>query len=401
MDEMIGKWKRPETPVMFFFIVRLILFLSLPISGIRSYGDFWNFYNLASLGRPFRDLWVEFPPLFPHFSRLIYLMVEGRQASYEYLFAFLLTLVQGGNILLVWKIARKLYDRESAANRTWIYAFGLVGLFYGWTYFDPLAVLFTLLGIYFLLLGQEIGAGAAIALGILTKWFSALLLPAAWKSRSLKRFLAAAGIVLLLVGGVWGALFIQDAHMTRASLLSQGVKGSWESIWALLDGNIKTGNFGASIDHRDPASILAVHTKPAVVPPWLSLIILGGWGLAILLKTKIEEPAQMLGASGFTMVVFFLWSPGYSPQWILYILPFIFLLFPMRESILFGLAMILIHLLEWPLLLSRGMFWSLWGVVPLRTMLVILAGVRFFQVMKGRMPMQTRAHQNTDSHQEG
>ena len=43
---------------LLFLFARLIMIISIPIEGLKSYGDFWNFYNLASLGRPFLDLWV-------------------------------------------------------------------------------------------------------------------------------------------------------------------------------------------------------------------------------------------------------------------------------------------------------------------------------------------------------
>jgi hypothetical protein len=59
---------------------------------------------------------------------------------------------------------------------------------------------------------------------------------------------------------------------------------------------------------------------------------------------------------------------------VLYFLPFILLLLPERRAVLITLLFVLISLLEWPLLLSRGMFWGLYLTVPLRTLLIALLG---------------------------
>ena len=46
---------------------------------------------------------------------------------------------------------------------------------------------------------------------------------------------------------------------------------------------------------------------------------------------------------------------------------------------LFAALLILINLLEWPLLLSRGMFWGLYLTVPLRTALIALLGYDYWR----------------------
>ena len=61
----------------------------------------------------------------------------------------------------------------------------------------------------------------------------------------------------------------------------------------------------------------------------------------------------------------------------LYLLPLILLALPRRFAALMAFTLILINLLEWPLLLSRGLFWSLWVIVPLRTALIGLLALAF------------------------
>jgi hypothetical protein len=167
-----------------FFLGRMILILTLPLEGLRSYGDYWNYFHIAGLGTPFIDLWVEFPPIFPFLSRFLYLLVGGSQHSYEYLLAVLFSFVQAGNLYLFQAIARKQYSIEETKKRTLIYIFIIISLFYGWAYFDSLVVFTLLLGVYWILDKKDIKAGIVLGIGGLIKWFPILALAAAWKWRT-------------------------------------------------------------------------------------------------------------------------------------------------------------------------------------------------------------------------
>jgi hypothetical protein len=364
-----------------FLVIRSILFLSLPLEGVRGYGDYWNFYHIADLGWPFFDHWVEFPPIYPFLSRLVYLFAGGRQHAYEYLLAFLLTGIQAGNIYLVGKIADVMYAREESQTRIWIYLVMLVGLFYGWTYFEPLAVMTFLLGIYWFLAGKDVMAVVILGAGGLIKWFSMLAIPAIWKQRPMKKALKLTLITLSILVLIWGGLYLLSPDMTRASLVSQWNKGSWETIWALMDGNLRTGNFGGQIDRRLPQTASQTAANPSVIPSWLTLIIFGGVGFWVFMSAEIKTEKRFLSFIGLTFVIFFLWSPGYSPQWVLYLLPLMILLLPWERIILFSLTMVLVHILEWPVLLSRGWFGSLWAIIPLRTILYIVLGIMFWEII--------------------
>ena len=69
-------------PAAVFFIVRLALFLSLPLEGLAGYGDLAHFHGWAELdGWPFLSYWMEFPPLFPFLGEAIHALnmtAEGR-----------------------------------------------------------------------------------------------------------------------------------------------------------------------------------------------------------------------------------------------------------------------------------------------------------------------------------
>lgn len=367
-------------PSLLFLIARLIMVVSIPLEGMKSYGDFRNFYQLAATGRPFLDLWLEFPPLFPVLSRGIYLMVGGREHSYTYALIVIFSILQAANIFFFQKIASNINTEKEAINRTFVYAFFLVGLFYGWAYFDSLAVFFLLFGIYLITINKSRSAGLVIGIGGLVKWFPLLILPAAWKWLGTKKALIAVIIALVVIGVGWGLLFGISPEFTKASLIAQGAKGSWETVWALIDGNLSTGNFSPEINRTIPASASISTGNPPVIPSWLSLLVIGGVGFLVFRKSTIDSAVKLVGFSGFTLVMFFLWSPGYSPQWTLYLLPLVILCFDNSRSRLLALVLVLTNLLEWPILLSRGWFQFLDEVVLLRTAIFFLLALLFGQV---------------------
>ena len=108
-------------------------------------------------------------------------------------------------------------------------------------------------------------------LGALVKWFPIFGLAALARrdGRFAWRPLVAGGLV---VAAGWGVLLLASPDYTLASLRSQFAKGSWETVWALLDGNLGTGNFGAKEERYDPAAALEPQGNPPVVPPLLALI---------------------------------------------------------------------------------------------------------------------------------
>jgi hypothetical protein len=384
-------WKMPALfwPAL-FIAARLIILLSLPWKAISAYGDYWNFFNQSSLGMPYLHFWTEFPPIFPFLSKLIFELVDGRESAYSYALAFVISLFQAGSIAVFFNLEKKINPDQNGLPRVWVYFALVIGLFYSWSYFDPIAVFFLLLGIALILDRKDELAAVSIAAGVLTKWFPLLVIPVLWKTRPIKEAFRITIFVIGIVILVWGALYLINPEMTGASLVSQVNKGSWETIWALFDNNIRTGNFGAVIN-RQIANTAKISTgNPSLIPSWLTLLVMGGLGLGLLLRSKNQSASWIVSFVGFSIVLFFLWSPGYSPQWVLYLLPFILLCLPEREAYLLGASLVLVNLLEWPVLLSRGYFWSLYFLIPIRTLMMILLGVRLYQRSIGTIDLIER-----------
>jgi len=365
---------------LYFLTFRLILFASLPYEIIPGYGDYWNFFKQAGLGFPFLDFWTEFPPVFPIISRAVYSLAGGREHTYAYLLAIFFTILQAACIWLLLSIIRIVWPQEDPERRGWLYLLLTAGLFYTWGYFDTLAVFFMLLGINYILLKKDIWVMVVLALGTLTKWFPVLLLVSIWKIRKPKKALVISLVTLVFVAAAWFTLFVANGDYTKASILSQLNKGSWETVWALIDGNLTTGNFNPEINRTIASSTSIITGNPPVIPTWLSLLVIGGIGFFVFWKSSLDTALKVVGFVGFTLVMFFLWSPGYSPQWILYLLPFVLLCFKNNRSRLLSLVLILVNLLEWPILMSRGKFQFLEEIILLRTAIFILLALLFAQI---------------------
>jgi hypothetical protein len=199
--------------------------------------------------------------------------------------------------------------------------------------------------------------------------------------------------VAAVVALVIGPFFIASPRFTFASLLAQVSKSSWETVWALLDGNLGTGNFGPIADHFDPALATAPLGNPPRIPTWLTLAAFGLLYAYLFFdrgprtedrrpERTVLGPRSSVAFTGLTWCIFLLWSRGWSPQWQMLILPFILLALPLQRAVLFSLVLGFVNFLEWPVLLSRGWFWSLWLTVPLRTLLIVLLAVEFYRVWR-------------------
>lgn len=379
----------PWVLVPLLVLGRMLAYLSMTLDGLRGYGDFLHFFQLAALpGWPYFNYWSEFPPVFPFLSAFLYRLAGAQEHVYDYLLIFILLFADAGSLYLFIKLSRRLYGNETdSLVRSLAYCVFLLSLAYSWWYFDPLAVFAMLLGISLLLENKRLLSGLAFGFGLLIKFFPALGLIIAWRSLPWKKALWITGLTLGLGILVYGGLWLASPRFTIASLQSQGSKGSWETVWALVDGNLATGLFGPEVERLDPALAGVGRGNPARIPAWITLIVLGGIGLWGFFRARRDNDLQQLALLGWCWSLFLLWSPGWSPQWLLYLLPLILLVLPERRVFLVALPLVLINLVEWPLLLSRGMFWGLYLTVPMRTLLLILVASLFYTEMTRKVTL--------------
>ena len=375
---------RLPLPVGLLLLVRVMLLMSTTPETLRGFGDLPHFWGWTSLaGLPYIHYWVEFPPVFPYLSELLGWLAGGQEHVYDTLLVAVLALADAGSLAAFLRIAEKVGIESGGEWRAWSYFAFLAALPYTWWYFDPLAVLALLLAIEVVLEERSVRGGLLVGLGILLKLFPALILPAVWRRYPWRKALmmsAAAGLAATIV---YGGLFLVSPRQTAASLVVQANKGSWETVWALVDGNLMTGNVVSQPAERlDPAAASLSHRSTAVIPTWLTLLVFGGLGLAAFFTSRVTDGRGLIAFAGLTFALFLSWSPGWSPQWVLYLLPVILLCLPKPRALLLAVALVLTNLLEWPVLLSRWRFDGLWLTAPVRALLLLLLAWSCYEVVR-------------------
>ncbi len=366
-------------PAAALIVFRLLLMAALPYEALFAYGDYQHFFNLAEFARngaggwPLVGHWVEFPPLFPYLSLAIHALTGGSSHLYSYALALLMTACDAANVLLLIRVGEKLsLGPAGARSAGLIYAAFLAVPAFGWWTFEPLAVLWMLLALDALLAGRAPRAGIAVGLGVLTKVIPGIVLPIAWRLWPWRKAALTTAVAAAIVAAGLAPFFLIRPEMAAASVRSQASKGSWETVWALLDGNHGTGIFGPLRERLDPAMASTPRGNPARVPHWIPSVLAAAIGLWMLFRAGDREKMRIATLLAFLLCLLFLWARGWSPQWLAYLAPLLLLSLPLRLALGFGLNLVAVSLLEWPVLLSRGAFDLLWVPVVIRTVLMLL-----------------------------
>ena len=327
--------------------------------GVGAQGDRAYHFALSALSAdgklPFRDWWSEFPPVWPFLTTAVY-QFEGANANYSgwsMLLGLIMVAFDTGNLILIRKIGTRLHGAGTGMSLAWIYAVLFAPLAFLWWNFETLVAFWLLLGLWWLLDHREVRSAVAVALGALTKFTPALLFGAVFRFRSLPaalRYVAIAGGLFVLA---YIPLLMQNTAMTLPSLTAQFGKSSYETVWALIDGNYRTGNFGDVASHFDPAQALTQTGNPAVVPGWLRLVAAVAVGLFVYARTRRFDDRGLVAFVAVTLLIFFLQAQGWSPQWLVQIIPLVLLALPNRNTVMVVVLLSLVTFAEYPFLFIR------------------------------------------------
>jgi hypothetical protein len=342
-----------------FRLVLLVVFQPLMINGIErgitAGGDFRTYFLIASLsdegGLPLRDWWSEFPPLWSYLSVLVYKLTPNFTA-FSMVLAALFLLADTGNLVIIRRIGAILHGEETGIALAWIYALLLAPLVFVFWTFESLVAFCLLSGIWLLIEKCDRWLPLPIIIGILLKFIPALMLGAVWRYRAYRQAFAQTMLVLGIVALVYLSFFVQNAGMTLPSLMAQFNKASYQTVWALIDGNYRTGNFGALTERFDPARAYVLQGNPPRVPGWLRLGLALAIGLLVFFRTRRFDHTGLVAFAGIALLLFFLQSQGWSPQWLVQLIPLVLLCFPTRTGVLVIVVITLASFFEYPLLFS-------------------------------------------------
>ena len=326
--------------------------------GLTAGGDFFTYFQLGSFSGqgllPFRDWWSEFPPI-PSFLNVLVFQLAGRSGynGFGLTFGILMMLFDIGNLLLVRRIGTRLHGAATGMALAWIYALTLAPLVLIWWDFEPLVAFFLLWSLALLIERREARSAVIAAVGALTKFTPALILGAVWRFRGQQVALRYSLITVGIFALVYALLFAQNSAMTLPSLTAQFNKASYQTVWALIDGNYATGNFGAPQERLDPANAYRLEGKPSVIPGIARLGAAALVGLFVFWRTRRFDERGLVAFVSITLLLFFVQAQGWSPQWLAQIAPLILLCFPTRDGVTAVVLLSVVTFAEYPFLFIR------------------------------------------------
>jgi len=351
--------------VILFVSLRLILLLAYtPMivdaleRGVSAGGDFATYFQLGALSEqgllPFRDWWSEFPPIPSILDTMIY-QLGGRSSytGFAALFGLLMLGCECGNLSLVRSIGRRIHGPAQGTGLAWIYALLGAPLVLMWWSFEPLVAFVLLLAVHQFLIRRVRRAALIVGFGTLVKFTPVVALAAAVRFRAARSALFSCLIAAAVFFGVYLLLGLQNISMTAPSLTAQFSKASYQSVWALIDGNYRTGNFGPIEERFDPRLAAELQGNPARIPGVVRLAAAALIGAFVFAQVRRFDDAGFVQFTAIALLIFFLQSQGWSPQWLCQIVPLLLLCFPTRDGIMGITILSLIVFAEYPFLWVR------------------------------------------------
>lgn len=313
--------------LILFLTSRLMMLLAFPIDSVIVYGDYQHYFNVAGLSQvggcafatgatapcfPYLNYWYEFPPIFAYLNIGVFYLAGGQFKNYVVLLGFVLLIAEAGNLILLYRLAGTLYGPVRAINTAWIYTALFVPIFFWLGNFDALTTFFILLALYALIQSKSKLLALALGLGTMVKFLPVLLLATVWRMKGLKPMLGYAAATVLISLVIFAPFALINPEQTLASLRAQAGKSSYQTVWAIIDGNDTTGNFGPLIDHFDSAKAGQPVNNPARIPTWLTIIPFGLLGLYVFTRPRTLSDVNLDAVifTTLTFVIFFLWSQG-------------------------------------------------------------------------------------------
>jgi len=389
---MIERWKRRVTLLTcehHDFVMLLILFVAFRVMTVlffqpggyfRAYSDFTFYMGSASVTNegyyPFIDFWLEYPPLFPWlftaFYRLSLLLPkpEDPRLWFYSLVGLTLVLFEAGNLILVYTIGRRVYDHSKALQKVTFYAALFYPVYVLTANFDTIPLFFMLLGLNLVLAGRAFASGIALGVGFCVKLTPIIMLAVGVRVLSgvpeKIRHIVAAVIAIVALSLPF---LILDANLYLIPFRAALGRSSWENVWALLEGFFGYGEVGG--DRFDRAvSDFALH--PSTLP-WLWITVFFGLVYLFFYTRPVDyrNKRKVLGLSTLTLALFMLYSKGYSPQFLVYVLPLVVLYCPPLRAIAYALSLTTLNFLEHPVFpaLFRGEHDFFTGIMVFRALL--------------------------------
>lgn len=423
LQSRVGAWLRLHRGfaylVVLFVALRLgALALLRPGGFITDFSDYDFYYTWGTLGpmgyRAYDNLWTAYPPLFPaimlaafEWSSRIPPWHEPR-LFFHLIFGSILLLFEVGNLALIYRLAGRVARDEAVVAAAWgapalhaatLYALCFVPLYTMLGWFEPMPLFFMLLGLELILAGRAYNwAGSAVAagLGFLVKLTPILLLPVAiryagtrlslqaarrdWFGRgpgNLARPLATVAIFAAVVVAVGYPLVAANPALALSSFRIQAIRPPWQSVWALLDGFYGYGL--VPLDMRNLSGYDGLLWSSRLPWGWIGVAFAA---LYLWLYTRPydwQRARTPLAFSAAGVILLFLYSKGWSPQFLLWIIAFVVVLLPTGRGIALIVLLSALNVVEANvfLIMLPDAHWLMATTVIARTVLLLLLLAEF------------------------
>ena len=366
-----------------FFALRIVLIFAFdPAAPDNASPPFEQAYRQATLADqgvyPYLGFWSEYPPAFPWLSTAIYRAVSFFGVTYDrYYLALVLTLLvfATGTLVLTYKTAEAAWGRAAAVQAAWLYTVLMIptrGMFW---FFDDIPTFFIMLATYLFVSQRHHTAALAITIGALVKVAPLAVVPALLKyvdgysARLRVVSVGAVGAAAVLLPLWWfGRTWFE------ASVANMLARPPWETVWAALDGYFGTGKVH---DYRlNPAFATAydyVGRLPGavwVVPP-LGLVLF--YAFVAVMPNGRRDARSKVALVLLCVVAFQLALKGFSPQFVLWIIPLILVLKPTGSGFALTAGLTTLEQLRGPIHAALGAWWMVFAVGVRTAVLIALA----------------------------
>jgi hypothetical protein len=337
-------------------------------------------------------------PPWPDDPRLWFVLILGS----------VFVLFEVGNFILIHRLARRLFQSPATVNRVlWLYA-GLFPPVYAMLgFFDGIALFFILLALDLLLSENRrehhLPSAIAAGVGFVVKIIPVLIVPVALRRlwyqhrNNHREAWIEIGLYSVVFGLVIVVLFapflIAGPEWVLAFIRSMLGRSSWETIWAVADGYYGFGEVAgdrlktlAQMSQADELNF-AVHKGRLDWWFWglVNLVFAGIYVFIFTRPADYNKPRNLIAFSGLTVTIFLLYAKGYSPQFLVYLLPFILLLFPNGRGLTYALILTGLNILEQPIyfVLLPGETGLLTFIVIARFIMILALAIEFALVIWG------------------
>ena len=340
-----------------YTIVLALLYIIMPVTYELSWLSYFEPVRNGYL--PYVDFHVGYPPLgFLPFLGLAFLS-NFDLMSYAILMRITNTFFLLVSVLLVYLAVYKVRGERDAILSALMVMVSVSTISYNRHSNESIPLFFALLALYFMLDGKPRLTGLAIGLGAMAKILPILLIIPAMKRFKLAKervqLLGFAYVSILLLNLPF---MIANPFMWLGVYLYHGIRGPWETIWAILEGWY--GHGGAEALHPYFEGFFTYmqlqgiyqpsphdHAYYAWNYPWLTTLLFILGGAMLLLSYYLINEHDILEGAALTLFSFMFFSKGYSPQYVIFMLPFIAMAFEGTKKICFWLMFEVGAILQW------------------------------------------------------